>query len=65
MVGMLRGGLKEGEVIIGIDENTALVGKTGDVWQVMGAGGVHMLSRDHGRSFKVGELVPMAREGGR
>jgi cyanophycinase len=54
-VSLLRHRLKEGQSMIGIDENTAMVGKSGEVWQVMGTGRVHLLGRQQAKSFKLGD----------
>ncbi len=55
----LRKQLKKGEQMLGVDENTALVGRLGGEWKVMGQGTVHLLSRDKDKVYKVGELVPV------
>jgi cyanophycinase len=64
LVRLLRHGLQDGRFMLGIDENTALVGKTGGEWKVMGAGRVHLLRRDGDRSFAAGQVVPMPGKGG-
>lgn len=60
MVNFLRGGLKEKELALGVDENTALVGKTGGEWKVMGKGKVHLLTHKSALTFSAGEIVPLA-----
>ena len=45
--------------MLGIDENTALVGKLGGQWQVMGESKVHLLTRKSTRMFAAGETVPL------
>ncbi|MEW6085237.1 MAG: Type 1 glutamine amidotransferase-like domain-containing protein [Chloroflexota bacterium] len=55
----LRKQLKKGERMLGVDENTALVGRLGGEWRVMGQGTVHLLSRDKDKIYKVGETVPI------
>jgi hypothetical protein len=40
-----------------VDENTALVGKLGETWQVMGQGQAHIISRDSQQDFVAGEKV--------
>lgn len=60
MINLLRGGLKEKELALGVDENTALVGKTGGEWKVMGAGKVHLLTHKSAQTFSAGEIVPLA-----
>ncbi len=52
--------LKKGEQMLGVDENTALVGRAGGEWKVMGHGTVHLITRDNDKVFKVGETVPMS-----
>ncbi len=58
-VNVLRRGLKEGQIILGIDEDTALVGKTGGEWRVMGKSGVHVLTRKSTQSYAAGQVVPI------
>lgn len=53
----LRGRLKKGETMIGIDEDTALVGKLEGTWRVMGKSKVHVFSKQESRSYSVGEEV--------
>jgi cyanophycinase len=55
----LRKQLKKGEWMLGVDENTALVGRLGDEWKVMGEGTVHVLTRSEDKVFKVGDTVPI------
>ena len=50
----VRRQLREEEFVLGIDENTALVGKIGERWLVIGAGRVHLLLRDKEQSFSSG-----------
>ena len=59
LVDVLRKGMKESESMLGIDENTALVGKLGGQWQVMGESKVHLLKRKSTRIFASGETVPL------
>jgi len=47
--------LKNGELLIGIDEDTAMVGKPGDAWTVMGRSGAHVLTKDDSKSYSAGE----------
>ena len=51
MVFALQKQLKKGERMIGVDENTALVGRLGGQWVVMGQGKVHVFTREGNRSF--------------
>lgn len=59
LVGVLRRGMAAGEYMLGIDEDTALVGKQGGEWRVMGASTVHLITRNDEHVFKVGEVVPL------
>jgi cyanophycinase len=53
----VRRQLKKGQFILGVDENTALVGKLNGTWQVMGQGQAHIISRDSQQDFAAGEKV--------
>lgn len=46
--------LKENELLIGIDEDTAMVGKNNE-WVVMGKSGVHVFTKNDSKSYAVGE----------
>ncbi len=46
--------LKENDLMIGIDENTAMVGKNRE-WIVMGKAGVHAFTKNESKSYAVGE----------
>jgi cyanophycinase len=59
LVNVIRRGMKESEYMLGIDENTALVGKLGGQWQVMGESKVYLLKRKSTRIFTAGETVPL------
>jgi cyanophycinase len=59
MVRLLQNALKDRQFILGIDENTALVGKAAGEWKVMGSGQVHVLTRKTSKSFGAGDAVPM------
>jgi cyanophycinase len=56
----VRRQLKDDQFILGIDENTALVGKIGERWQVMGAGSAHLLLRDKEQSFPSGSELTLS-----
>ena len=57
-VNLLRGRLKDGQVMIGVDENTALVGKLDGGWRVMGKSKVHVMTRKSATAYSAGEVVP-------
>jgi cyanophycinase len=48
-----------GEFVLGVDEDTALVGAPGGSWEVMGARAVVVLTRRERKVFHHGEIVPM------
>lgn len=55
----LRKQLKKGERILGVDENTAVVGRLGGEWQVMGMGKAHLITRDGDAMFGTGQTIPL------
>lgn len=54
LVSAARMRLKGNELMIGIDENTAMVGKN-NVWTVMGKSGVHVFTKTDSKSYLAGE----------
>ena len=55
----VRRQLKEGQFILGVDENTALVGMLDGTWQVMGRGQAHIITRNSQIDYTVGEDVSL------
>jgi cyanophycinase len=55
----LKARLGTGEFTLGIDENTALVGKLGGTWQVMGRSKVYVFTHKEVKSYADGENVPL------
>ena len=55
LVSTLRNRLKEGEIMIGIDENTAVVGRLNEEWTVMGKGKAHVFTKNENTSYGAGE----------
>jgi cyanophycinase len=51
--------LKKGERLIGVDENTALIGKLGGAWTVKGKSKVHVYTRDSKTSYADGETLTL------
>ena len=49
--------LADGQYGLGIDEHTALIGRLGGEWEVMGAGGVSILTRDKVVTYAVGRRL--------
>ena len=56
----VRRQLKDDQFILGVDEDTALVGTLEGAWQVMGKGQAHIITRDSQRDFNAGEEVPLS-----
>jgi cyanophycinase-like exopeptidase len=50
--------IPEGELLVGIDEETALVLVDGD-WRVHGRQAVHLITRDGREAYADGALVPL------
>jgi len=59
VIASLRRNLKNGEYLLGIDENTALVGRLGGGWRVMGEGGVHLISGRGQDIYRAGGMPPI------
>lgn len=57
MVLALRQTLKDGQFVLGVDENTALVGRVGSEWQVLGESKVHIISKKTEKTYAAGEKV--------
>ena len=55
----VRRQLKDNQFILGVDENTALVGKLDGTWQVMGQGKAHIITRDSQQDFTAGETIEL------
>jgi len=59
LVSLLRTQMKDGQRMIGIDENTALIGKLDGEWKAMGASKVHVMTRKQIRLYTSGEVVSL------
>ena len=57
LVSTLKAQLKKGECMVGIDENTALIGQLGDHWKVMGGGRVHVFKREGNQNYESGQTL--------
>lgn len=55
----VRRQLKNREFILGVDEDTALVGTLNRPWQVMGQGQAHVITRDDQQDFNAGEEIKL------
>ncbi len=56
---LLLSGLDKNEFALGIEEDTALVGKPGGEWKVMGRSKVHVLKHGNTQILAAGESVPL------
>lgn len=54
IISAARRRLKENELMVGVDEDTAMVGISNE-WTVMGKAGVHVFTRHASKSYVVGE----------
>lgn len=54
---VLQGLLPDGDYALGLDEDTAMVGKFSGEWKVMGRQRVHVITRNSIKSFSAGEFV--------
>ena len=55
----LKGQLKKGERMIGVDENTALVGSLGGEWKVMGRSKVRVFTRGETTAYESGQTLSL------
>lgn len=58
-VNLLRKRMKDEQLMIGVDENTALVGKLGGEWKAMGKSKVHVMTRNSAKTYSAGEIVSL------
>jgi cyanophycinase len=56
----LQRSLKKGERMIGVDEDTALIGKLGGEWMVRGKSQVHIFVRDGKTSYSDGQSLTLS-----
>lgn len=56
----LRRQLREGDIMLGVDEETALVGSLRGEWRVMGRGSVHLFTKQNAQTFSPGQTLPLA-----
>ena len=56
LIATLRRRLRDGEVMLGVDEETAIVGKQNGPWLVMGKSKAHVFTKDESRSYSAGEI---------
>lgn len=56
---LLQSRLAEGQVMLGIDENTALIGRVGERWEVLGAGSVTLFTRNETQVYPAGQRLAL------
>jgi cyanophycinase len=61
LVATLRRRLEEHEIMIGIDEDTAIVGKLNEKWTVMGKAKTHVFSKNVGWVYGAGETFSLGK----
>jgi cyanophycinase len=57
LIATLKAQLKKEERMIGVDENTALVGSLGGEWQVMGQSKAHVFTRKGSQTYQSGQTL--------
>lgn len=55
----LRKQLKDNERMLGVDEDTALVGSLGGEWKVMGRGKAHVFTRESEQAYESGQILTL------
>lgn len=60
MMDLVRRQLKDGQYMLGIDEDTALVGRIGGEWKAFGKSRVHVLTRKASTIYADGETVHLS-----
>jgi cyanophycinase len=61
LVSSLRNRLKAGEVMIGVDENTAIIGKYNEDWTVFGKAKAHVFTKEESHSYAAGEKFSLGK----
>jgi cyanophycinase len=61
LVATLRRRLSEGEIMIGIDEDTAIIGKLNEDWTVMGKSKAHVFTKNDSQSYGAGEKFSLGK----
>ena len=61
IVSTLRRRLGAGEIMIGIDEDTAIVGKLNEEWTVMGKAQAHIFTKNEDKSYAAGEKFSLGK----
>jgi len=58
-IAVLRSQLKNEERMIGVDEDTALIGRLGGEWEVMGRSKVHVFTREGVQTYESGQTITL------
>jgi len=61
IVSTLRRRLGAGEIMIGIDEDTAIIGKLNEEWTVMGKAQAHIFTKNDNKSYAAGEKFSLGK----
>lgn len=61
LIATLRRRLDDGEIMIGIDENTAAIGKLNEEWTVMGKSKVHVFTKELITTYTAGEKFSLGK----
>ena len=61
LVATLRRRLLDGEIMIGIDEDTAIVGKLNEDWTVLGKASAHVFTKDEIWEYAAGEKFSLGK----
>jgi len=61
LVATLRRRLRDGEIMLGVDEDTAIVGRRDGEWAVMGKSKAHVFTKDESRTYAAGEKFSLER----
>lgn len=61
LVSVTRKRLHDGEVMVGIDENTAIVGRANEPWTVMGNAQAHVFTKKDTKSYAAGEKFTLGK----
>jgi cyanophycinase-like exopeptidase len=61
LIATLRRRLYDGEVMLGIDEDTAAIGKLNEEWTVMGKSKVHVFTKDDIKTYSAGEKFSLGK----
>jgi len=61
LVATLRRRLSDGEIMIGIDEDTAIIGRPNEDWTVMGKAQAHIFTKNENTSYSAGEKFSLGK----